>query len=68
MMKDRLIAAWKRLYATKLFYRCFWTTIQVSAGLLAAAQFDSPQLGVAVTLITTILTSLARDALAARAA
>lgn len=60
---SRLSEFWKRLYANKTFYRVFWTTIQVGAGLAAAELSDNAEIGLAVVLLTTILTSIARERL-----
>ena len=52
-----------KLYANKTVYRLVWTTIQVGSGLAAAQLSNSATVGFTVTLLTTVLTSLAREKL-----
>ena len=57
---------WDRLYANTTFYRLLWTAIQVGAGYVAAVWSNQPEVGVLVTLITTAVTSEARERLGGR--
>lgn len=60
-MKDKLLAIWKKLYSYTAFYRLFWTGISVAAGA-AAVQFGAdPQWGFMVVLVTTAITTVARQ-------
>jgi uncharacterized membrane protein YdcZ (DUF606 family) len=56
----------KKIYLNRTVYRLVWTGVQVGAGIVAAKWASSPELGVVVTLVTTVLTSEARERIAER--
>lgn len=65
---NKIKEAWLKLYHNQTFYRLFWTTLQAGAGALAAIKTDNATVGLAVTMLVTIISSMARDALNARKA
>lgn len=66
-MKDKLLEAAKALYAIPTVYRLTWTTLQLGAGVAAGLAFDDPVIAIAVTIIATALSSVAREHLAKKA-
>lgn len=56
----------KAVYNNITVYRIIWTSIQALAGVLAAELTGNVLVGGAVLLVTTWLTSVAREKLAAR--
>lgn len=63
-IKDAAISAAKKFYATPTGYRVVWTGIQLGAGAAVVAFGADPVYGALVTLLTTVLTSVARENLA----
>lgn len=62
----KLVELAKKFYASTTGYRLVWTSIQAGAGILVVALGAHPTVGVAVTLLTTFVTSVARQRLEAR--
>jgi outer membrane biosynthesis protein TonB len=60
-LKDWAVATWPKLYANKLFYRLFWTGISVAAGWAAVEYGADPKWGATIVLVTTAITSVARE-------
>lgn len=56
----------KRAYAVPTVYRLVWTTVQLACGVAAGLVFDDPVIGIAVTILATALSSIARENLAKR--
>lgn len=60
------IIAWaKAAYANTTVYRLVWTGVTVGIAALAGVTFNSPQIALLVGLVVQILTSVAREHLAA---
>lgn len=57
---------WAAAYGNRTVYRVIWTTVQATAGVVAADLSNNPTFGAIVMVATVVASSLARERLAAR--